>query len=306
MEIYPINYTDPIYCARMKNEMENYLKFKTLGATNMFKPYRQDNAYWRQKELATRRLLFKQRKFVELLDHIEYNQNKINRKKDTQNKNLDKFLASYGSSVNKSQQQQGGSIDQDNKQEEKDEVLVVTAGSNSTSRMGSSINNNKNNNNNNPKSINSSNNKSKFKSSAHINNQIMDNRLPQLKFHDSDTKKDIKSRISRCIKKCEQGSWKKGVQALDSSKPVDLHVNNNFAKLSGKFGQEKLLDYQMAKLKLKLETTTTANIIAKSDSSASAGMDGIVRPLKINRLENCLQVGVRGYEPTFFSLFRHV
>ena len=30
MEIYPINYTDPIYCARMKNEMENYLKSQSM------------------------------------------------------------------------------------------------------------------------------------------------------------------------------------------------------------------------------------------------------------------------------------
>ena len=30
MEIYPINYTNPIYCARMKNEMENYPKVDKL------------------------------------------------------------------------------------------------------------------------------------------------------------------------------------------------------------------------------------------------------------------------------------
>ena len=30
IKIHPINYTKPVYCARIKNEMENYLKYMAL------------------------------------------------------------------------------------------------------------------------------------------------------------------------------------------------------------------------------------------------------------------------------------
>ena len=122
-------------------------------------------------------MLFKQRKFVELLDHIEYNQNKINKKKDRQNKNLDKFLSTQRVQSGKVSQQQLNINHQDNKQEEKDEVLVVTSGNNINNRLNNGINSNNNNNNNNPKSINTANNRPKFKSMVHINNQIMDNKF---------------------------------------------------------------------------------------------------------------------------------
>ena len=69
-----------------KKEMKGIIKLKTIGPTFFPKPYRQDNAYFNQQYKVKNQLLYKQQKWKELLDNIEY---------DRQNKNLEKFLSSF-------------------------------------------------------------------------------------------------------------------------------------------------------------------------------------------------------------------
>ena len=78
-----------------KKEMRGIIKLKSIGPTFFPKPYRQDNAYFNQQYKVKNQLLYKQQKWKELYDNIEYNQHKINNKKDRQNKNLSKFLLSF-------------------------------------------------------------------------------------------------------------------------------------------------------------------------------------------------------------------
>ena len=81
--------------------------------------------------------------------------------------------------------------------------------------------------------------------------------------------------MKRCVKFCHKGSWKKGVNALDSTKPVDLYVSNNYTKLLSKFPDEKLLDYKLLNVNLKFDIESTNEIIARSDPTSSTGIDGI-------------------------------
>ena len=99
--------------------------------------------------------------------------------------------------------------------------------------------------------------------------------MNEYKYMDNDNEIDIGSRIKRCIEKCKNGQWKKGMNQLDPTSLVDIYKNNNLKKAKSKFPKEMKHKYDLQKVKIGFDSDNVEKEILKINQHGCSGKSGI-------------------------------
>ena len=96
--------------------------------------------------------------------------------------------------------------------------------------------------------------------------------ISRFKYYEWEKPNDVTERIERCVNKCKDGYWKKGMNSLMSSKMADIDKNSNFAKAKKKFPKEKKNDYLRKRVKnFSISKDFAEEILLETNPAGSSG-----------------------------------
>ena len=214
---------------------------KLYAPTYHFVPFRDKDSVKNANERNKRDQYYKQQKWTQLTQHILYEQNKINKKRERRAlRRKEKQL----------QNQQSDSLDQEMmnqlNQIQTDDLLKDQKILQSTSND--------------------------------LNGDLLYNNYNKIRYGDYDETDDIKRRVKRAIKLCSEGRYKKADQALDAGIICDVDKERIWNITKSKFPQKPLIKQQnnnINKPTFKLTEDETLALFKQINPKSKGGKYGI-------------------------------
>ena len=248
--------------------IEGALELRFFGPTFHFIPCRDKQSYQYKQEILKRQKSFENKKWDQLQNRIDYEQDKRNQKKER------KYLRE--NNQNNDILQNINSIR--NEDEEKkicDNPIPINNNQNKNK------NNNKNTNNqqglqNNPSQT------TETDIGIHLNELIQN--IDDYKYDENDDVESIKKRIRRCLKYAKLNKFKKADNALNPTKIADLNKPELWHSLLSKYPNENALninDNNTIQPRYNLDRDDIIKIMTNLNKHACGGPGGIVNELII-------------------------